>query len=115
MCGIAGMLVKHGRADAGALARMGATLSHRGPDDSGVHLDGAVGLLQTRLSIIDLKSGHQPMVDDGLALVANGDVYNFVELRAALEARARTFATASARAVLLPAYALARRQGPRSL
>ena len=109
------MLVKHGRADAGALSRMGATLSHRGPDDSGVHLDGSVGLLQTRLSIIDLKSGHQPMVDDGLALVANGEIYNFVELRAALEARARSFATASDSEVILHAYALDGLEALRSL
>src|SRR5438132_2759139 len=115
MCGIAGMLVRRGRADAGALARMGATLSHRGPDDSGVHLEGSVGLLQTRLSIIDLKSGHQPMVDDGLALVANGEIYNFVELRAALEARARSFATASDSEVILHAYALDGLEALRSL
>ena len=100
------MLVRRGRADAQALSRMSARLAHRGPDDNGVYLEGPAGLVQTRLSIIDLKSGHQPMVDDGLALVANGEIYNFVELRARLEARERTFTTASDSEVILHAYAL---------
>jgi asparagine synthase (glutamine-hydrolysing) len=72
----------------------------------GVHLAGPVGLAQTRLSIIDLERGHQPMVDGPLALAANGEIYNFVELRPGLEARGRRFVTASDSETILHAYAL---------
>src|SRR5262245_1335381 len=106
MCGIAGILMKHGRPDEGALARMGDALAHRGPDDRGVFVAGPLGLLQTRLSIIDLEGGHQPMTDGPLTLVANGEIYNFVELRQALEARGRRFATRSDSETILHAYAL---------
>src|SRR5262245_32432076 len=112
MCGVAGILVRHGIPDERALRRMGAALAHRGPDDLGVHLAGPVGLLQTRLSIIDLERGHQPMVDGALALTANGEIYNFVELRQDLEARGRRFRTASDSETILHAYAL---DGPRAL
>jgi asparagine synthase (glutamine-hydrolysing) len=63
-------------------------------------------MLQTRLSIIDLEGGHQPMVDDAFALAANGEIYNFVELRRALEARGRRFLTASDSETIVHAYAL---------
>ncbi len=106
MCGIAGILLKHGRPDEGALRRMAVALAHRGPDDLGVHVAGPLGLLQTRLSIIDLEHGHQPMLDGPLALVANGEIYNFVELRPKLEARGRRFATASDSETILHTYAL---------
>jgi asparagine synthase (glutamine-hydrolysing) len=106
MCGIAGILVRHGRPDEGALRRMGAALAHRGPDDLGVHLAGPFGLLQTRLAIIDLERGHQPMVDGALALAVNGEIYNFVELRQSLEGRGRRFATASDSETILHAFAL---------
>jgi asparagine synthase (glutamine-hydrolysing) len=106
MCGIAGILARHGRPDEGALRRMGAALAHRGPDDVGVYLAGPVGLVQTRLSIIDLERGHQPMVDGGLALAANGEIYNFVERRRELEERGRRFSTASDSETILHAYAL---------
>ena len=106
MCGIAGVLFRRGRADEGALRRMAAALAHRGPDDLGVHVAGPLGLVHTRLSIIDLEHGHQPMVDPRIALVVNGEIYNFVELRASLEARGRRFATASDSETILHAYAL---------
>ena len=106
MCGIAGVLMKRGRPDEGALRRMGDALAHRGPDDLGVHVAGPLGLLQTRLSIIDLEGGHQPMADGPLTLVANGEIYNFVELRPALEARGRRFTTRSDSETILHAYAL---------
>jgi asparagine synthase (glutamine-hydrolysing) len=106
MCGVAGILARHGTPDEGALRRMGAALAHRGPDDLGVHLAGPLGLLQTRLSIIDLEHGHQPMVEGALALSANGEIYNFVELRRQLEARGRRFRTASDSETILQAYAL---------
>lgn len=106
MCGLAGMLLKHGRADEGALRRMAAALAHRGPDELGVHVAGPLGLANARLSIIDLEHGHQPMVDERLALVANGEIYNFIELRSGLEARGRRFKTGSDSETILHAYAL---------
>jgi asparagine synthase (glutamine-hydrolysing) len=106
MCGIAGVLVTHGAADAVVLRRMAGALAHRGPDDRGVYLTGSLGLAQTRLSIIDLAHGHQPMADGGLVLAANGEIYNFVELRRMLEARGRRFRTASDSETILHAYAL---------
>ena len=60
---------------------MAASLAHRGPDDTGLYAAGPLALAQTRLSIIDLAGGHQPMVDGALALAANGEIYNFLELR----------------------------------
>ena len=106
MCGIAGMLMRHGEPDEGVLRRMATALAHRGPDDLGIHQAGPVGLVNTRLSIIDLEGGHQPMVDDRLALVANSEIYNFVELRPPLEARGRRFRSASDSEIILHAYAL---------
>src|SRR5262245_56121419 len=106
MCGIAGVLMKHGSPDEGALRRMGDALAHRGPDDLGVHLDGPLGLLQTRLSIIDLERGHQPMIDGPFALAANGEIYNYVELRQALQARGRRFRNNSDSQTILHACAL---------
>lgn len=106
MCGIAGILLRRGRADETVVRRMAAALAHRGPDDLGVHVAGPLALAQTRLSIIDLEGGHQPMVDGDLALAANGEIYNFVELRRDLEARGRRFATASDSETILHLYAL---------
>jgi asparagine synthase (glutamine-hydrolysing) len=106
MCGIAGVLLRHGCADAGTLRRMAAALAHRGPDDLGLHVAGPCGLLQTRLSIIDLEGGHQPMVDGALTLVANGEIYNFVELGAELQARGRRLSTRSDSETILHSYAL---------
>ena len=106
MCGVAGILARHGTPDEGALRRMAAALAHRGPDDLGVYQAGPFAVLQTRLSIIDLERGHQPMVDDAFALAANGEIYNFVELRRELEARGRCFSTASDSETIVHAYAL---------
>ena len=105
MCGIAGIL----RTDAqpvdrwGVLAEMSEAISHRGPDDHGFFVSGPVGLAHRRLSIIDLVGGRQPMIDaeQGRALVYNGELYNFQELRAPLEAAGRRFATKSDTEVLL--------------
>ena len=115
MCGIGGVLMRHGCADPGLLERMAATLAHRGPDDLGMHVAGPLGMVQTRLSIIDLEHGHQPLVDGALALTANGEIYNFVELRRSLEARGRRFATASDSETILHTYALDGCDGLRSL
>lgn len=106
MCGIAGIHHCRGEADAARLRASAGRLAHRGPEDEGLWVDGSVGLAHTRLSIIDLEGGHQPLTaDDGaLVLVANGEIYNHVELRAELEARGHRFATHSDCEVLLHAY-----------
>lgn len=85
MCGITGFL---GKGNAGDLEHMVATLHHRGPDDSGTHLENSVGLGQTRLSIIDLSpAGHQPMSNEDCSVwvVFNGEIYNHHELRKLLK------------------------------
>jgi hypothetical protein len=108
MCGIAGYLDFTGRlAQPALLQRMSEAIRHRGPNDHGVYVDGSVGLAHRRLSILDLSSlGHQPMLsDDGqLALTYNGEVYNYVELRAELEASGRRFRSGTDAEVVLAAY-----------
>lgn len=86
---------------------MAERLAHRGPDDRGRYRAGPVGLVQTRLSIIGLESGHQPLLsaDRQLALVANGEVYNYIELNAELSALGRPPLTGSDSETILNAYA----------
>ncbi len=95
MCGIAGIVTADGRLpDAALLDRLTTALAHRGPDGSGRHVRPGVGLVQTRLAIIDLGGGRQPILDSvGRAIVANGEIYNYRELRA--ELADETFATHS--------------------
>lgn len=85
MCGICGLLTFDGRpVDPRTVQAMTDTLRHRGPDDSGIFVDGGVGLGHTRLSILDLTSaGHQPMIDESgdLVVVFNGEIYNYPDLR----------------------------------
>ena len=108
MCGFAGVVGVDGAPiDQGALQRMGAVLTHRGPDDMGVLVAGGVGLVFRRLSILDVSaSGHQPMAsDDGAyAVVFNGEIYNFVELRRELESFGWQFRSTGDTEVLLTAY-----------
>jgi asparagine synthase (glutamine-hydrolysing) len=108
VCGIAGVLDRSGRpADPAVLRRMGDVIAHRGPDDSGEWTDGPVGLVNRRLAVIDLSvSGHQPMTtsDGTLAITYNGELYNFRELRAELEARGHRFASQTDTEVVLLAY-----------
>ncbi|MFZ5735494.1 MAG: asparagine synthase (glutamine-hydrolyzing) [Pseudomonadota bacterium] len=107
MCGIAGY---HGSPGGIAhdrlLTEMAAAVAHRGPDASGVHVGDGFGLAHTRLSIIDLAGGAQPMTDiDGeLWLSFNGEIFNYVELRQDLIARGHRFRTASDTEVILKAY-----------
>ncbi|MBM3488695.1 MAG: asparagine synthase (glutamine-hydrolyzing) [Alphaproteobacteria bacterium] len=86
MCGIAGIMTRNGSAPARAtLERLSKALAHRGPDGEAVYAVGDVGLVHLRLAIIDLATGDQPIIDEtGAALVANGEIYNYVELRAAM-------------------------------
>jgi len=79
-------MTRDGTAPAGAvLESMSAALAHRGPDGQGSHIAGDTGLVHRRLAIIDLETGDQPLADGGgCVLVANGEIYNHVELRAAL-------------------------------
>ncbi len=96
MCGIAGKVCfdRHATIDPCLLERMTDAIRHRGPDDGGVWVDGAVGLGNRRLSIIDLSErGHQPMSnEDGSVWIAfNGEIYNFAALRAELTAQGHVF------------------------
>jgi len=91
MCGIAGIVGEASR-DSALLARMGASIAHRGPDDQGVWIDieSGVALVNRRLAIIDLSPhGHQPMhsADGRYVLTFNGEIYNHGDLRAELEGR----------------------------
>ena len=94
MCGIAGYAGHH-PPDAPTLRRMCDTLTHRGPDEDGYHLGDGVALGMRRLSIIDLATGRQPVFNEDrtVAIVFNGEIYNFRDLRAALEARGHRFET----------------------
>ena len=107
MCGIAGMVLRQGRVDADSLVRMAATLRHRGPEDTGHYVSEAFGIAHTRLAIIDLAGGHQPIFDRDkrYALVANGEIYNYRELRAELEALGARPQSASDSEVVLHGWA----------
>ena len=107
MCGIAGVVLRQGQVDRDLLKPMADQLRHRGPDDVGFLAEANVGLVHTRLSIIDLSGGHQPIrTEDGrLAVVANGEIYNFIELRQVLEAEGCHFLTHSDSETILHAYA----------
>ncbi|MGI8995951.1 MAG: asparagine synthase (glutamine-hydrolyzing), partial [Pyrinomonadaceae bacterium] len=98
MCGINGIAFSSRagrRVDAGVLTRMRDVITHRGPDDEGLFIDGAVGLGHRRLSIVDVAAGHQPMTnEDGtLHIVYNGEIYNHADYRAGLEARGHRYRT----------------------
>jgi asparagine synthase (glutamine-hydrolysing) len=104
VCGIVGFSGAFTHDD---LLSAAAAQVHRGPDDRGEFFDAAarVGLGHCRLSIIDLSpSGHQPMCADGVTLAFNGEIYNFRELRAELEAKGHRFRGTSDTEVLLALY-----------
>ncbi len=106
MCGIAGIYLCQKSAERKTLDNMVGRIGHRGPDKLSLHLDNELGLAHARLSIIDLAGGDQPLfsADGELALIANGEIYNFVELRRDLEARGAVFATHSDCETILHAY-----------
>lgn len=109
MCGIAGVMMRNGGApDLTVLDRLVRALGHRGPDGEGRHVAGPVAMVQTRLAIIDLETGDQPLYEPGgAALVANGEIYNYLELRQAMPET--EFATKSD---CEPPLHLYRRHGP---
>ncbi len=94
MCGIAGQARSDGTAvDGDLLEAMCAGLEHRGPDSRGIHLDGPVGLGIQRLRVIDLATGDQPVYneDRSVAVVLNGEIYNYRELRERLRSNGHRF------------------------
>ena len=108
MCGIFGVLQLDGRpAEPEVLKSMARATVHRGPDDEGIHADGACAIGMRRLSIIDLAGGHQPLSNSEgtLWLVCNGEIYNFRELRKELEALGHRFRTRSDSEVIIHGYA----------
>jgi asparagine synthase (glutamine-hydrolysing) len=109
MCGIAGYLNFDGEpAVRGVVERMTESLAHRGPDGEGVWTEGPVAIGHRRLAIIDLSpAAAQPMVsaDGNMILTYNGEIYNYRELRAELEACGHRFRSSSDTEVLLSAFA----------
>jgi asparagine synthase (glutamine-hydrolysing) len=108
MCGIAGIVSKDrgARMDGATIRAMCDAIVHRGPDDEGIYAQGPVGLGMRRLSIIDLAGGHQPIFneDRSIAIVFNGEIYNFPELRPELERRGHRFTTNSDTEVIVHLY-----------
>ncbi|QOJ36783.1 MAG: asparagine synthase (glutamine-hydrolyzing) [Nitrospira sp.] len=108
MCGIAVAFGVNGKPiERQAIERMAQSLIHRGPNDRGIYMDGAVGMGFRRLSILDLSdAGHQPMVspDERHVLVFNGEIFNYIELRTELSALGHVFRSSGDSEVLLAAY-----------
>ncbi len=108
MCGICGYIHFDSakRPSESILKSMMDTIAYRGPDDSGAFVKDNVALGHRRLSIIDLKTGHQPMLnsDGSVVIVYNGEVYNFLELKTVLLGRGHLFKTNSDTEVVLHAY-----------
>lgn len=109
MCGIAGIVVRDGTVNSAAVKAMCDLMAHRGPDGEGIwqSKDGLVAFGHRRLAIIDLsRDADQPMADaDGeLHITYNGEIYNYLEVRAALEGKGHRFRTRSDTEVILEAY-----------
>ncbi len=92
--------------ESATIRRMARSIAHRGPDDEGYFVSGDVGLGFRRLSIIDLAGGHQPMFDaeNTVSVIFNGEIYNFKELRAELQARGHQFRTNCDTEVIIHGY-----------
>jgi asparagine synthase (glutamine-hydrolysing) len=106
MCGIAGKVCIDGPVDRSLLERMCEVVEHRGPDSRGLFLDDGAGLGIQRLAVIDLETGDQPIFneDGSVAVVLNGEIYNYRELRVALERDGHRFATRSDTEVIVHLY-----------
>lgn len=108
MCGIAGAIAPEAatREMRSRVRSMNERLAHRGPDGEGDFHDGPVALAMRRLSIIDLEGGQQPLFseDRSIVLVANGEIYNYVELRSSLRSQGHQFRTGSDCEVIVHLY-----------
>src|SRR6478735_5317335 len=108
MCGIVGIFETRGKGDISRqkLARMNNRQRHRGPDDEGYLVEPGVGLGHRRLSIIDLATGHQPLYneDGSVAVVFNGEIYNYQELIPELTRLGHVFRTRSDTEVIVHAW-----------
>lgn len=106
VCGIGALLDPAGAASPDAGQRMVAALRHRGPDGEGVLQLGPVTLAHTRLAIVDVAGGDQPLSseDGSVTAIVNGEIYNHLDLRADLERRGHRFATSSDSEVVVHAY-----------
>jgi asparagine synthase (glutamine-hydrolysing) len=108
MCGICGYLHfdRERPSEFGVIKKMADRLIHRGPDGEGFHLHRNLALGHRRLAIIDPALGHQPMYNDdkSIAIVFNGEIYNYLELRSELETLGHHFKTASDTEVIIRGY-----------
>lgn len=108
MCGISGIFDLQGQRDIdlGLLSRMNHSLRHRGPDEGGLHREPGLGLAHRRLSVIDLASGQQPLfnADRSIAIVFNGEIYNYRSLMAELRQFGHAFRTQSDTEVIVHAW-----------
>src|SRR6202171_2039071 len=107
MCGICGVIGSEGTEQAEAITRrMMEAIRHRGPDEDGLLVAPSAALGMRRLSIIDLSGGHQPVFNEAgnVAVVFNGEIYNFRQLRGTLEGRGHAFRTHSDTEVIVHAY-----------
>ena len=108
MCGITGIFDTRGarEIDRAQLHRMNESQHHRGPDEGGLHIEPGLGLGHRRLSIIDLSTGQQPLFneDGSVAIVFNGEIYNYRELIPELQALGHTFRTKSDTEVIVHAW-----------
>ena len=118
MCGICGIAAPTPSSELlSALRRMNQALRHRGPDDTGEFIDGACGIAMTRLAIIDVLGGQQPISnEDGrFSVVLNGEIYNYPELTIQLRERGHRFSTSSDTEALVHLYEDVGKECPSSL
>jgi|CXWL01.1.fsa_nt_gi asparagine synthase (glutamine-hydrolysing) len=108
MCGIAGIVNLDGQGTVSPerLKQMADSIAHRGPDDEGFFCEGPVGLAHRRLSIIDVRTGHQPLFneDESVVVVFNGEIYNHETLRKVLETKGHIYRTHSDTESIVHAY-----------
>ena len=107
MCGIyAAFDASRAAFDADLVRRQCRTMTHRGPNDEGYHLEPGVALAMRRLSIVDLEGGHQPISNEtgDIWIVFNGEIYNHRSIRKRLEARGHTFSTGTDTEAILHLY-----------
>jgi asparagine synthase (glutamine-hydrolysing) len=108
MCGIAGIVASDGLQlfERSRVAAMRDVITHRGPDDAGLYVDGLAALAHRRLSIVDLAAGHQPLAneDETVWIVFNGEIYNHADVRPELEREGHRYRTRSDTETIVHAY-----------